>query len=295
VTEGRLSVVLVTGAAGQLGLALQATAPARWRMRACTSRDLDITRPESITEVLSADPPELVIHTAAYTAVDDAEREPDRAEALNAVGAAHLAEGAHRIGARLIHLSTDFVFDGDRGRPYTPTESPAPLSVYGRTKLAGEREVLKICGAGALVLRTAWLYSAHGRNFVLRMLQLMRERDDVGVVADQVSTPTWARSLAEAIWTAAENRDISGIHHWTDAGVASWYDFAVAIQEEALALGLLARAVRVRPLRSEEYPTAAKRPCYSVLDATATSTALGLERRHWRVNLRTMMRELAYA
>jgi dTDP-4-dehydrorhamnose reductase len=288
-------MVLVTGAAGQVGRELQASAPARWRMRACTSRDLDVTRPESIAEVFGRDPPDLVIHAAAYTAVDEAEREAERAQAVNATGAAHVAEGARRVGARVIHLSTDFVFDGGQGRPYTPDAAPAPLGVYGRTKLAGEREVLRICGTRGLVLRTAWVYSAHGRSFVSRMLQLLREREEVGVVADQVGTPTWVRSLAEAIWTAAGNPDISGIQHWTDAGVASWYDFAVAIQEEALALGLLARAIRVRPLRSEEYPTAARRPCYSVLDATGTAGRLGLERRHWRVNLRAMMRELAHA
>jgi dTDP-4-dehydrorhamnose reductase len=288
-------MVLVTGAAGQVGRELQASAPGRWRMRACTSRDLDVTRPESIAEAFDRDPPDLVIHAAAYTAVDEAEREAERAQAVNAAGAAHVAEGARRVGARIIHLSTDFVFDGSQGRPYTPDDTPAPLGVYGRTKLAGEREVLRICGTRGLVLRTAWVYSAHGRSFVSRMLRLMREREEVGVVADQVGTPTWVRSLAEAIWTAAENPDISGIQHWTDAGVASWYDFAVAIQEEALAFGLLPRAVPVRPLRSEEYPTAARRPCYSVLDATSTSKGLGLERRHWRVNLRAMMRELANA
>jgi dTDP-4-dehydrorhamnose reductase len=294
-TAGRSPVVLVTGAAGQVGRALQASAPKHWRMRACTSRELDITRPESIAAVFDGARPDLVIHAAAYTAVDQAEGESERAEAVNALGAAYVADGARKIGARVIHLSTDFVFDGSQGRPYTPADRPAPLGVYGRTKLEGEREVLRICGARALVLRTAWVYSSHGRSFVSRMLQLMREREEVGVVADQVGTPTSVRSLAEAIWTAAGNPDISGIQHWTDAGVASWYDFAVAIEEEALALGLLVRPARVRPLRSEEYPTAAKRPCYSVLDATATSKALGLERRHWRANLRTMMRELADA
>jgi dTDP-4-dehydrorhamnose reductase len=288
-------IALVTGAAGQVGRELQATAPAGWRLHACTSRDLDVTRPESIAEVFGRDRPDLVIHAAAYTAVDAAEREAGRAEAVNASGAAHVAEGARRIGARVIHISTDFVFDGGQGRPYRPDDPPAPLGVYGRTKLAGEREVLRICGPRGLVLRTAWVYSAHGRSFVSRMLHLMQERDEVGVVADQVGTPTWVRSLAAAIWTAAGIPDISGIRHWTDAGVASWYDFAVAIQEEALALGLLARGVRVRPLRSDEYPTAARRPCFSVLDATSTSSGLGLERSHWRVNLRAMMRELANA
>ena len=182
-----------------------------------------------------------MINTAAYTAVDAAERDSERAEAVNATGAAHVAEAAQRVGARVLHISTDFVFDGGRGYPYGPQDRAEPLGVYGRTKLAGEREVLRICGEHALVVRTAWLYASHGRNFPLTMLRLMRERDHLGVVADQVGTPTWARALAEALWVGAARQGLSGVHHWTEAGVASWYDFAVAIQEEALAQGLLDR------------------------------------------------------
>jgi dTDP-4-dehydrorhamnose reductase len=197
-----------------------------------------------------------------------------------------------RTGARLVHLSTDFVFDGSSGRPYTPRDRPAPLGVYGRTKLASEQVALGL-GEQAVVVRTAWVYSRHGQNFVRTMLQLMREQDGVGVVSDQVGTPTWARSLAEALWAVAGLPSLHGVLHWTDAGVASWYDFAVAIQEEALAAGLLERAVPVRPLSSREYPTAARRPAYSVLSKGESWAVLGFTPPHWRVNLRLMLQELA--
>lgn len=286
---------VITGAAGQLGRDLLGTAPGGWAAVACSSAELDVTRPQLVNDVLARERPALVINAAAYTGVDAAEVEKERAEAVNALGAAHLAEGARRVGARLIHVSTDFVFDGSQGRPYLPDDQPHPLGVYGRTKLAGEREVIRVSEGEALVLRTAWVYSGHGRNFVLNMLRLMRERDTVGVVSDQIGTPTWSRGLAEAIWAAARRPELRGIHHWTDAGIASWYDFAVAIQEEALTIGLLRRPVPIRPLRTQDFPTAARRPPYSVLDKTATWTALDLTAPHWRVNLREMLREVARA
>jgi dTDP-4-dehydrorhamnose reductase len=288
----RATVALVTGAGGQLGRELRASAPPDWRVRACTAAELDVTHPESVAAAFGRERPDLVINAAAYTGVDAAEREAERAEAVNARGAALVAEECRRAGARLIHLSTDFVFDGTQGRPYEPGDRPNPLGVYGRTKLAGEREVLRICDHRALVIRTAWLYASHGRNFVLTMLRLMRERDRVGVVADQVGTPTWARALAESVWAAAGRPELSGLHHWTEAGVASWYDFAVAIQEEAVALGLLAHAVPVHPLRTDDYPTPARRPRYSVLDKSATWAALDRPVRHWRQSLRLMLGEL---
>jgi dTDP-4-dehydrorhamnose reductase len=293
VSRGQRTVALITGARGQLGRELVKTAPPAWRVRACDSAELDVTCPETVARAFGYDPPSLIINTAAYTAVDAAERDSERAEAVNTAGARHVAEAAQRVGARVVHLSTDFVFDGARGQPYGPGDRAEPLGVYGRTKLAGEREVLRVCGDHALVIRTAWLYASQGRNFPLTMLRLMREREEIGVVADQIGTPTWARALSEALWDAASRPDLSGLHHWTEAGVASWYDFAVAIQEEALAQGLLDRAVPIRPLRTEEYPTPARRPLYSVMDKSRTWAALGGPARHWRESLRLMLRELA--
>ena len=291
-SRGGKRKALVTGAGGQLGRELLAAAPGDWTVVGCTSAELDVTHPERVDEVLGRHRPTLVVIAAAYTAVDAAEREAERAEAVNALGAARVTEGARRIGARVIHISTDFVFDGAQGHPYRPDDHPRPLGVYGRTKLAGEREVARLSGGDAVILRTAWLYSSHGRNFLLTMLRFMRERDELGVVADQVGSPTSCRSLVAAIWAAAARPRVRGIHHWTDAGVASWYDFAVAIQEEALAAGLLRRVVPIRPLRTEEYPTSARRPSFSVLDATGTAVALGLARRHWRAGLRDVIAEL---
>lgn len=286
---------LLTGAAGQLGRALQATAPRTWRVIACDAAALDVTRPEAVEELVLRERPVVIVNAAAYTAVDAAERETERAELVNSAGPAHVAEAAKLAGARLIHVSTDYVFDGAQCRPYRAADRPHPLGVYGRTKLAGEREVARISGGAALILRTSWLYSACGRNFVLTMLRLLRERETVGVVAEQVGSPTWARGLAEAIWAAADAPELRGVHHWSDAGVASWYDFAVAIQEEALALDLLPRAVTIRPLRTAEYPTDARRPGYSVLEPSAALADLGVPVRHWREQLRAMLREVAAA
>jgi dTDP-4-dehydrorhamnose reductase len=283
--------VLITGAGGQLGLELQGTAPGTWLVVPCTSADLDITDHWAVQAVLDRERPAVVINAAAYTGVDAAEREADRAHDVNVEGAAHVAEGASRTGARMIHLSTDFVFDGAQGRPYTPTDRPSPLAIYGRTKLAGEQAVQR-CAPSALIVRTAWIYSKHGQNFVLKMLRAMEERAEVHVVSDQVGAPTWARSVAAALWAAVGHPDFRGIHHWTDAGVASKYDFAVAVQEEALAIGLLSRAVPIRPIRSHQYPTPARRPSFSVLDTSSTRECLAMAAPHWRVNLRHMLREL---
>jgi dTDP-4-dehydrorhamnose reductase len=287
------SKALITGAEGQLGLELQATAPAGWAVQACGSADLDVTNSAAVRGVLASARPEVVIHAAAYTAVDTAEIDAVRAEAVNAGGTVHVAEAAREVGARLLHVSTDFVFDGAQGQPYRPEDPPNPLGVYGRTKLQAERAVARVAGDRGLTIRTAWLYSRHGGNFVRTMLRLMKERDELGVVCDQVGTPTWSRSLAEALWAAVLRPDLHGLLHWTDAGVASWYDFAVAIQEEGFALGLLTRQVPVRPLNSREYPTRARRPSYSVLDARGSWDALDLHPPHWRVNLRRMLEGLA--
>lgn len=286
---------LITGAEGQVGRALLLERPGGWEAVGHGVTTLDITAPRMVDDVLERERPNVVIHAAAYTAVDAAETDQARAQAVNADGTRHLARAARRYGARMIYISTDFVYDGGQGRPYRPADPPSPLSAYGRTKLAGETAVMEECGDQAVVVRTAWVYSDSGKNFVLTMLRLMRERDEVRVVGDQMGSPTWSVSLAQALWVAAARPNVHGIHHWTDAGVASWYDFALAIQEEALALGLLTRAVPVRPIRTAEYPTPAHRPPYSVLDKSDTWAALDRTAEHWRTNLRHMLQGLARA
>ncbi len=285
--------VLVLGGTGQLGRALARTAPATIEIVRLGSAELDVRDAAAVGARLEALRPGVVINAAAWTAVDAAESAAGAAAAVNTAGAAHVARAAERIGARLLQVSTDFVFGGGCGRPLRPDDPAEPLSVYGRTKRDGEAAALGETAGRACVVRTAWLYEVGGHNFVATMLRIMRERESVSVVSDQVGTPTWARSLATALWRFAERPDLAGVFHWTDAGVASWYDFAVAIQEEALATGQLTRAVPVLAIRTAEYPTAARRPAYSVLDGSASWRALDLRPAHWRVNLRRMLEEMA--
>ena len=284
--------VLLTGAGGQLGRELAATCPRDIELIACRRADLDITQRDQVESVLARHQPDLIVNTAAYTAVDRAESEPDIAFAVNGDGPRALASMAIEIGARLIHFSTDFVFNGRQASPYQPQSRTDPQSVYGASKLAGEGHVLEICDRRALVIRTAWVYSRFGGNFVDTMLRLMSERDSVSVVADQIGTPTWTRSLAELVWACGSQAEIHGLHHWTDAGVASWYDFAVAVQEEAATLELLAPSSRLIPVTTADFPTPARRPPYSVLDCTSIRRHLDLPAVHWRRQLRTMLHQM---
>lgn len=281
--------VLITGAQGQVGRALATTVPEGWRTLMLTRSELDLTDPAAIRALIRREKPDAIVNAAAYTAVDRAEADEATALAVNAGAVSAMAEGLAEIsqaGGRLVHVSTDFVFDGTSARAYRPDDAPAPLSAYGRTKLAGEAAA----GADALVVRTSWVYAAGGVNFVRTMLRLMRERDEVRVVADQFGSPTWATGLARTLWALLDQR-ASGLLHHRDAGVASWYDFAVAIQEEALAIGLLDRAVAVIPIDTDAYPTPAVRPAFSLLDDRATRALLGDRPPHWRVNLRSMLQE----
>jgi dTDP-4-dehydrorhamnose reductase len=283
--------VLVTGAAGQLGRALLAAAPAATRVVACTRADLDIGDADAVEDTLARERPQLLINAAAYTAVDRAEDDRDAAWRGNAEAPGHLARSCARLGIRLLHVSTDFVFDGSRSTPYPPDAEARPLGVYGASKRAGEEAVLA-SGVDGLILRTGWVYSAGGGNFLATMLRLHRERDELAVVSDQVGTPTAARTLAHALWAAAARPALRGIYHCSDAGVCSWYDFAVAIGEEAAARGLLESPARVRPIATEDYPTAAKRPSYSVLDKRATWRDFAMDPLHWRAALRLTLAEL---
>jgi dTDP-4-dehydrorhamnose reductase len=281
--------VLVTGAGGQLGEALLATAPPGIELRAAGRAELDVADRDAVSRAIREFAPALVINASAYTAVDRAEQEPEAAARANAAGpgnlAAALAAGPGDDAARLLQVSTD----------YAPDSPTAPLGVYGRTKLAGEAAALAALPGRVAIVRTAWVYAPRGRNFLQTMLRLMRERGEVRVVADQVGTPTSTASLAAALWALGLRTQAAGTFHWTDAGVASWYDFAVAIAEEAYAAGLLPAAPLVRPITTRDYPTAARRPAYSVLDCTATRAELGLEAVHWRVSLRAVLKEMKLA
>jgi dTDP-4-dehydrorhamnose reductase len=285
--------VLIAGAEGQIGRAVTRAARPGADVRSLGRAQLDLTRPAEVARAVRRFRPDLVVNAAGYTAVDRAEAEPDAAHAVNEEGARHLAEAAAEVGARMLHFSTDYVFDGRQGQPYAPGDRPNPLNVYGASKLAGERAVLGTLGERAVVLRTAWVYAATGRNFVRTMLRLLNEPEQVTVVSDQIGTPTSATSVALATWAIAVRPGVHGIAHWTDGGVASWYDFAVAIQGEALQVGLLQRATRILPIPSDAYPTPACRPRYSVLDCSATRLALQQAPEHWRVVLGRILREPA--
>jgi dTDP-4-dehydrorhamnose reductase len=284
--------VLVLGSLGQLGRALFATAPVGATLIGLDYQDIDIAESAQVAAAFATHQPDLVINCAAYTAVDKAESEPDLARRINADAAGIVAAEAARTGARCVHISTDFVFDGTAHRPYLPDAVPSPLSIYGATKADGEAAVRAAC-PDALIVRTAWVYTAGGGNFVETMLRLMAGAGENGgpvrVIADQVGTPTHAKSLARTLW-ALIAAGAAGTYHATDAGVASWYDFAVAIRDEALALGQLTKAVNITPIRTEDYPTPATRPAYSVLDKTATWAITGTPA-HWRHELIDMLKD----
>lgn len=282
--------VLITGAGGQLGTELRLKCPGGITTTCCNHAEMDITDEAAVRRVVEFARPDVIVNAAAYTAVDAAEKEPEVAAQVNAVGAGHLAAVAEATGARLVHLSTDYVFDGTAFSPYTPDAKVNPVSVYGRSKLDGEVNVMRAKGR-TIIVRTSWVYSAHGRNFFKSMLERMKNRQDLRIVDDQVGTPTWAGSLAEAVWKFALNDLPTGIYHWTDAGVASWYDFAVAIMEECLAAGVLSSLVTVTPIATRDYVTPARRPAYSVLDKSLAWSALGTVSDHWRTSLRRMLQE----
>ncbi len=283
--------VLITGANGQVGRALAAATPVGLELAQLSHGELDIGDPREVTQAIRHHTPHIIINAAAYTAVDRAEAEPELARRVNADGPRHLAGAAKDCGARLIHLSTDYVFDGNACVPYAPGAATNPLNVYGHTKLAGEKAVLEILPQRSVILRTAWIYAAEGRNFVNTMLRVMRANGSVRVVADQFGTPTAAASVAAAIWRIITTSEIGGVHHWTDAGVASWYDLAVAIAEEAAALGLVSQDIAVVPITTREYPTPARRPPFGVLDQTSLQ-ALELAPVHWRKRLRHVLAEI---
>lgn len=287
--------VLITGARGQVGQAMLRSVPGGCDVHAPGREELDISSGDAVRAIAQRVRPDVIVNAAAYTAVDQAETHSRVCFQVNAEGPLFLARCARELGARLLQISTDFVFDGKASSPYLPGADPKPLSVYGESKRIGEQAVLQTLGDGAVVLRTAWVYASWGSNFLRTMLRLMAERRSVRVVADQVGSPTAAQSVANVLWKLVERADIHGIYHWTDAGVASWYDFAVAIAEEGASLQLLPPDIEVLPIPTADYPTPARRPAYSVLDKQSTYATLGLRPIHWRANLRATLKEIACA
>lgn len=281
-------VALVLGAGGQLGRELLATAPAEVTLRAATREQLDITDASAVAALLQREKPDVVFNAAAYTAVDKAESEPALAFAINAEAPGLLAQWCAAHGSQFVHVSTDFVFNGRAQAPYVESDTTAPLGQYGLSKLAGEQAVTSAYPDATLV-RTGWVYSRHGHNFVKTMLRLMTERDQLSVVSDQVGTPTWAKGLARACWGLAAQ---PGCFHWSDNGQCSWFDFAVAIRDLARERGLLLACPEITPIATADYPTPAARPAYSVLDKRRSWEALGTKGLPWREQLAAMLDEL---
>ena len=290
--------ILVTGACGQLGNEMQLQAAANpqhtWFFTDVVSSDggsfavtsLDITDRSSVQAFVANNAIDIIVNCAAYTAVDRAESDEEKALLLNATAPGYLADAINQRGGHLIQISTDYVFDGTAHTPYTEDAPTCPTSAYGRTKLAGEEAVLS-ANPSALIIRTAWLYSTFGNNFVKTMLRLGREKSDLGVIFDQIGTPTYARDLAAVIMTAITRGIIPGIYHFSNEGVTSWYDFTKAIHRIA---GIA--TCHVRPLHTAEYPTPAARPHYSVLDKTKIKQTYGIEIPYWEDSLRDCMAKL---
>ncbi|MBO6702610.1 MAG: dTDP-4-dehydrorhamnose reductase [Pseudomonadales bacterium] len=285
--------ILVFGSTGQLAKSLHDTLPAELDAIFVDRATCDLAEPSSVRALLESKQPELIINTAAYTQVDKAEEEPELARTVNGQSVSVMAAFASEHSTRLIHISTDFVFDGAKSEPYLPGDPTGPLGEYGESKLAGELAALNAAPEATMIIRTAWVYSEHGGNFVKTMLRLMAERDELGVVSDQIGSPTYARGLAKTIWRiVVEDRFSPGIYHWTDHGGISWHEFAVAILQEAKDQGLLDSTIPINPIPTEAYPTPASRPAYSVLDTAKLANLLGHEPTNWRDNLKLMLGRL---
>lgn len=286
--------ILLIGSKGQVGKELQQILPSYGDIISVERPTVDLAQPDTLRNVIRSKQPQIIINAAAYTAVDKAESEPELAIAINATAPLIIAQESQKLGAFLIHISTDYVFDGNRYRPYQETDTTNPLSIYGKTKLAGEEAIRETC-AHHLILRTAWVYGTFGKsNFVKTMLRLGAERPEIRVVADQIGSPTWAQDIATVIAQTIPQLtpEISGSYHYTNSGIASWYDFAVAIFEEAQQLGFPLKVERIVPITTAEYPTPARRPAYSVLACGKISAILETHPPHWRQRLRQMLRDL---
>ena len=279
--------ILITGAHGQLGSALSSLLQSTPYNVVCTDYDsLDITNSEAVESFIGEGKFDYIVNCAAYTQVDRAEEDADNADLLNHIAVANIANAALNCGGRVIHISTDYVFDGNHFVPYVESDEPAPRSVYGSTKLAGERDLFDIA-PDSIVVRTAWLYSATGNNFVKTMLRLGKEKDSIRVVYDQIGSPTYAPDLASAILTIIESETWEpGVYHFTNEGVISWYDFAKAI------FRISGVHCEVSPILSSEYKTLAVRPHYSVLDKSKIKSVFGVNIPYWEDSLQLCIKLL---
>lgn len=284
--------VAVTGANGQLGYQLAKKLADKVTLLALDRATLDIANSAQVEETLLAFAPDVIINAAAYTAVDKAEQEPELAKAINETGPENLAKVAATLDAVLIHVSTDYVFDGSSDKPYLETDATNPQSMYGLTKLSGEQAIAKNC-TKHIILRTAWVFAEHGNNFVKTMLRLAQSRPELGVVADQIGGPTYAGDIAEAIISImtqlkTENEQRFGIYHYSGAPYVSWHQFACCIFDQALQQQLIAQAPKVNAITTAQYPTPAKRPAFSMLDCRKIQQSFGVSPSNWQAELKNL-------
>lgn len=280
--------ILITGCNGQLGNEMQLLEAENQQHQWFNTdvQELDISNQLAIEQFVAENKIDGIVNCAAYTAVDKAENDKELCTTLNTVAPSYLAAAMEKRGGWMIQISTDYVFDGSKHTPYVETDTPCPDSVYGNTKLAGELGVTKFCKK-SMIIRTAWLYSAFGNNFVKTMIRLGKEKPELGVIFDQIGTPTYARDLAVAIMTAINKGIVPGVYHFSNEGVISWYDFTKAIHRIA---GIM--TCHVKPLHTAEYPTPAHRPHYSVLDKTKIKTTYGIEIPYWEESLKDCIEKL---
>lgn len=290
-------LIVATGASGQLGQTLSALWPAspnpEFRFLALDRTTLDLGDPSSIREVLDELCPACIINAAAYTAVDKAESESKDAFMVNETAVEALAAWATENDALLLQISTDFVFDGSSSTAYSPDQDTSPLGVYGASKLAGEKKIKALAPNNSAIVRTSWLYSEYGGNFVKTMLRLMKERDELSVVNDQIGSPTSTHGLARLIFAMIRGGNMTGIYHWSDGASISWFEFAEEIQRQAVQAGILSKAIPIHPIATADYPTPARRPAYSVLDRSRTLKDFDCPKEDWKEQLTHVLRALA--
>jgi dTDP-4-dehydrorhamnose reductase len=287
-----MNTILLIGSTGQVGQELSKTLNPLGKIITLTRQQLDLTQPDTIKETITSLKPDVIVNASAYTAVDKAETDVETAMTVNAVAPRIMAQAAKEIAAQLLHISTDYVFDGQKNTPYLEDDQTNPLGIYGKSKLLGEQGVRDNCDRH-IILRTAWVYGSRGHgNFVKTMLRLGAEREELKVVADQMGSPTWSYDIAEAIANLLDRNVSSGIYHFTSSGIASWYDFAIAIFEEAAKIGFPLKIKQVFPITTADYPTPAQRPNYSVLSKDKYTQAVGVYPPYWRDSLRKMLVEL---
>ena len=287
--------ILIFGPNGQLGTSLKDLQPKGMKVSYAGRSEVDLSNEKDLKAYLKSSQPQMIINASAYTSVDRAESEVALAHAINSEAPAAMAKYVRSESAKILHISTDYVFDGGKKTAYLPDDEKNPGSVYGRSKLAGEVALLKHAPKSSMVIRTSWLFSEYGSNFVKTMLDLMSKRTEISVVFDQIGSPTYARALAEAIWLiVSKNRFQSGTYHWTNSGQTTWFDFANRIKKEAIRKGLITRAPEIFPVPSQDYKTGAVRPAFSVLNSQSLADLIGRQPADWQVSLEEMLDRLCF-